>query len=222
VTTPAETWLASLARPLRPDELDVKQLLSAYGLAVPHSLRLAPTAPLPARMPSSEMVLKVCSAEILHKTEHQGVVLGLTAGSLPAALARLRERFPGEPLLLEEQIPLRGVECIVGALNDPEFGPVVMPGAGGVLAEIYRDATFRLAPCSEREARRMLDDLRIAPVFSGYRGMDHDGDALARLIAAVSTLVLDLGQRFEQLDLNPVTFCAGRWITLDAKLVLRP
>jgi len=165
-------------------------------------------------------VLKVCSPDILHKTEHGGVVLGVDAARLAAEVTAMRGRFPGQAILVEEQVRIQGSECIVGALVDEEFGPAVMVGAGGILTELYRDIAFRLAPCSVGEAHRMIAELKIAPLFKGFRGITLDAEGLARTIAAVADLTLDLGTSFSQLDLNPLGFVGDGWVTLDAKLVL--
>jgi len=79
---------------------------------------------------------------------------------------------------------------------------------------------FRLAPLADSEARRMLDELKIAPVFQGFRGLTLDADALARLVATLSRLIDDLGAAFGQLDVNPIVWNGRDWIVLDARLML--
>jgi succinyl-CoA synthetase beta subunit len=220
MTVFAAEWLHALGS-AAPDEHDVKALLRGYAIETPRGVRLAPGAPLPTLDFPAPYVVKVCSARVLHKTEHRGVVLRVGEAELAAALSAMRERFPGEAVIVEEQVTLDGTEIIVGALVDGELGPAVMVGAGGILTEIYRDVTFRLAPCPAEEARRMLQELRIAPLFSGFRGSTLDPKSLAELIARVGELTVDLGERFHQLDINPLAWVGGRWLALDAKLLLQ-
>jgi hypothetical protein len=227
-----DRWLASLRVPGRPDELEAKELLARYGIAVPAGRRLVPTdlaGPDPAEglepLPGSgtgPWVLKVCSPEILHKTEHGGVLAGLHRAELPAAVREMRGRFFGLDLLLEEQVRHAGIELIIGALDDPVLGPAIMVGAGGVLTELYRDVSFRLAPSSSAECRRMLGELTVSPVLRGYRGINADVGALASTVSRVGCIAVDLGAHFHQLDINPVVFAGDRWVALDAKVLLTP
>jgi succinyl-CoA synthetase beta subunit len=217
-----ETWLAALRVPERPDEIEAKQLLARYGIEVPAGRRLEPASalePLP-ESPAGAWILKVCSPEILHKTEAGAVLVGLSREELAAEVQALRERVPGTDLLVEEQVRYSGTELILGAVVDPALGPAVMVGAGGVLTELYRDVSFRLAPCSLEECRRMLGELTISPVLQGYRGIVMDAEALARAINRIGCIAFDLGERFRQLDVNPIVFAGGRWVALDAKIVL--
>lgn len=213
-------WLSRLENPARPDEYDVKRLLGQLGLRVPRGIRLAPGTAAVAPDFAGPYVAKVCTPKVVHKTDLNAVHLNLTLADLPEVLPRLNAAFPDAHLLVEEMIFFEGPEMIVGALVDPVLGPAVMAGAGGILTEIFQDATFRLAPLGEAEAERMLAELKIHPVFEGYRGLRADPGLLARLIATVSQMVTLLGPRFDQLDLNPVVWNAGRWFVLDAKLML--
>ncbi len=215
-------WLSGLTVAGRPDEYEVKRLLATLGLHVPESIRQrseTPDAPPPFDGP---YVLKVCSPGILHKTDVQGVLLNLDAESLKAAMRQLATAFPQTPLLVEQMAVSRGPEMIAGALVDRSLGPAVMVGAGGILTEIAPDVVFRLAPLDEKEAMRMLTELRVAPVFEGYRGLDLDAHALARLLVTVGRLAAVWGETFDQLDLNPIVWTGRTWMILDAKLVLNP
>jgi acetate---CoA ligase (ADP-forming) subunit beta len=217
-----DAWIENLAVPRRPDEFEVKALLSQTGVPVPRGLRLDPAAKVAVPDFPAPYVAKVCSADVLHKTDRGGVVLGLDAASLPGAVAKLRESFPGARVLVEEQLRIQGSELIVGGLVDANLGPAVMLGAGGILTELYRDVTFRLAPFGEAEARRMIEDLKISPLFEGFRGIRLPADELARTLVRVGELALELGPDFEQLDLNPLVFAGDRFVALDAKLILAP
>lgn len=216
-----DDWFAGLSAPGRPDEFEVKALLARCGIATPRGVRFAPGEPFAAPDFDGPYVAKVCSGEILHKTDQGGVVLHLDRATLPGAVDALRERFPGAGVLVEEMVRFSGTEFIVGALVDAAFGPAVMVGAGGILTELYRDVTFRLAPLDVTEAGRMLDELTVSPVLRGFRNLGLDREGLAETIAAVGELVVELGERFGQLDLNPLVYTGERWVALDGKLVLR-
>jgi acetyl-CoA synthetase (ADP-forming) len=213
-------WLARLKEPDRPDEFEVKGLLSRLGLRVPRGMRLAPGTPADVPEFPEPYAVKVCTPSVIHKTDLNGVHLNVTSADLADTLHHLQATFPEAHLLVEEMVSFEGPEMIVGGLVDPAFGAAVMVGAGGILTEIFQDVTFRLAPLEEDEAGRMLAELKIHPVFEGYRGLRADPVLLARLISAVSQMVDLLGPRFDQLDLNPVVWHSGDWIVLDAKLML--
>ena len=226
MTDATMAWLDHLAVPGKPDEYETKQLLALHALRVPRGLRISaePAAAAAGTMPrpgfDPPYVLKVCSAEILHKTDRGGVQFSVDPSTLPAAVQEMQGRFPGCDLLVEEQIKFSGNEFIVGAFRDPTFGPAIMAGAGGILTELYQDVAFRLVPCSAPEALRMLRELKVFPVLDGFRGMRMDAAALAEVIARVSGIVQDIGDIFSQLDINPIVFGPSGWTILDAKLVL--
>jgi len=218
-----ERWLAGFAPGSRPDEFEAKRLLADLGIAVPRGVRLGP-GDAPGRLPfSGPYVAKLCGADLAHKTEIGGVRLGLESETLAETVRELRDVSPGRSVLIEEEIRGdHGIELIVGGLVDPTFGPAVMVGIGGVLTELFQDAVFRLAPCSEGEALRMIEELRVAPLFHGYRGLALDAGGLASVIHRISELVPSLGDRFRELDVNPLVFANGRWVALDATIGLAP
>ena len=216
-----EQWRSELHIAERPDEYEVKGLLARLGLRIPRGIRLLPgTGEVIPDFPGP-YVAKVCTPDILHKTDCKGVHLNLASENLAAAISTLSRDFPQAAILVEQMVAFEGPELIAGGLVDSDFGPAVMVGAGGLLTEIVQDAAFRLAPLEEAEARRMLMELKIYPVFEGFRGLPLDASAMARLIVVVGRLVAALESRFDQLDLNPVVWAAGRWTILDAKLILR-
>jgi len=219
MNTILQKWRSGLAEPDRPDEYEVKCLLADIGLRVPPGIRLAPgECQVPPGFPGP-FVAKVCSPDVVHKTDLQGVYLNLGAAELAAALQELNSAFPGAGNLVEQMVPFDGPEMIVGSLVDPGFGPAIMVGAGGILTEIHQDVAFRLVPIGDAEACRMLAELKIYPVFRGYRGLRLDPASLAELLVIVSRLVDTLGSIFDQLDLNPIVWGPDGWTILDAKLV---
>lgn len=215
-----DKWRAGLRRADRPDEFEVKCLLAELGLRVPPGRRLAPGEICAAPGFAGPFVAKVCSPDVVHKTDLQGVHLNLGPEELPEALKNLKAAFPGACTLIEQMVTFDGPEMIAGGIVDPGFGPAVMVGAGGILTEIHQDVAFRLAPLDNFEAGRMLAELKIYPVFQGFRGLGLSPDDLAGLLVTVSRLVDALGPAFDQLDLNPIVWAREGWMILDAKLLL--
>lgn len=215
-------WRVSLSAAGRPDEWESKRLLAGSGIGVPRGALIQPGARPEAPDVPFPWVVKVCSADVLHKTDRGGVRLGVTQIDAPGAVEAMRRAFPDSAVLVEEMVRSQGVEIIVGALYDPSFGPAVMAGAGGILTELYKDVSFRLAPCSRDEARRMLEELTVYPALCGYRGLAADVEALAALVERIAGLATDLIGPGDQLDINPVVWAGERWVALDAKIVLAP
>ncbi|MFW5856924.1 MAG: acetate--CoA ligase family protein [Planctomycetota bacterium] len=233
----AAEWLAALPDPEGPTEADVKALLEEYGVATPRRMVVLPggrgepggdspaagadaaAGTLAPPFPGPYAV-KVVSPRILHKTEAKALRLGVSAEGVATVVSELQAAFPGEAVLIEEMVADAVVQVIVGALLDADLGPALMLGAGGIYTEIFDDVSFRLIPCSRTDIRAMMSELRSAPILQGYRGVEVDGDALIESLAAIAALVADLGDRFAELDVNPLVFAGGRWVALDAKLVV--
>ncbi len=218
-----ETWKKTIEVPGKPNEWEVKELVRGAGLPVPHDRLLKAEDSIPeGEVPGVEApyAVKLCSAEVLHKTDVGGVVLDVGTEELPGILSDLRGHFPGEHLLISSMVPVRGPEFILGALSDPVFGPAVMAGAGGILAELYKDVAFRLAPCTAEEAGRMLDELTVAPVLTGFRGSSMDLDGLKGIISLFSHLAEAATAEGAQLDINPLVWTGSEWLVLDGKAVL--
>jgi acyl-CoA synthetase (NDP forming) len=204
-------------------EHQVKDLLASFGIPVPPRVVLpAGSALPPGELPFPyPVVLKVSDPAILHKTEVGGVRLGIpTRSDLEREVAAMRARFPHLTLMVEAQQP-PGVEAIVGLLHDATFGPSLMVGLGGIFTEVYEDVAFRVVPIGEADAHDMIEQLRGARLFDGFRGMKASREALVSILLGVSRLGQELGDRIEQMDLNPVTVYAERAIAVDAKLRLR-
>ena len=212
-------WFKSLGDKKKPDEFDAKQLVKLYSIKVPPGKRLRPEDDLDIKDINPPYVLKVCSSDILHKTELQGVVLNNDRECVRENFKRLQNRFPNEDILVENQSTYMGPEFIIGIIRDPALGHAVMVGSGGVLTEIYKDTAFRLAPCSVNDAKDMIDELVLSPVFENFRGITLDKQKLARTISQVSRLAHDLGDQLSQLDINPIVFSGGDWIALDVKIL---
>lgn len=190
-----------------------KQCLAAYGIPVAKEVFIAAdaidaTTAIDLNFP---VAVKVESADIPHKTEAGAVALGLVdlASAKDAArrvLAAARSHSPQARIdgvvMAEMQT---GLEVIVGAVRDPYFGPVVMFGLGGITTELLKEVSYRFAPFDAHTAREMIEELRFAPLFKGYRGRPPlDIEALADLIARVSCLIADHADRIAEIDVNPV------------------
>jgi acyl-CoA synthetase (NDP forming) len=197
------------------DDTAAKELLAAYGLALPAETlaRSAAEAAAEAERIGFPVVLKVVSERIPHKTEAGGVELGVgSQAEARAAYERIRisaERFLGssdaiEGVLVQEQL-IGGVELIAGVKVDPEFGPFILVGTGGVAAELWRDVALRPAPVSVAVAREMIGELRGAPLLHGFRGAaPADVEAAAAAVSAISRLGADHASVVRELDVNPL------------------
>jgi acyl-CoA synthetase (NDP forming) len=172
------------------------------------------------------VALKVCSEEILHKTDQGGVILDIKdAGALKRSVREIQSRFKGTPhSLLVQKMASPGIELIVGARRDPVFGPVILAGIGGVFAEVFRDTALELAPLSIPRALAMLDRLRGAALLKGFRGqVPSDLRAVAGAITALSRLMVKLSDILE-IDINPIVVNAKGALAVDAlvRLTDRP
>ena len=224
----------SLALPARAlNELEAKQALAEAGVPVIEE-RLADTragAVEAAESLGCPVALKIASPDIPHKSEIGGVVLGLEdAGAVATAfddvMARARDSHPEARLdgVVVARMAPPGVETILGTSLDPVFGPVVMFGLGGVLVEVMRDVTLRVAPFDIDEAHRMIGEIRAAAVLDGVRGRPaSDTDALARALARLSRVAAANADTIESIDINPfVVLPAGQGaLALDALIVPR-
>ncbi len=221
-------WLSGLKVTGKPDEYEAKALLKDRGITVPRGHLYTPpeikalvqdSASPPSNL-SFPMIAKVCDPEIIHKTDRGGLELNLKQNNWVEKLQTLSGRFPGCNVLLEEMIPYEGNEFILGALIDPSFGPTLMCGAGGILTELYKDVSFRLIPLDKEEAERMLLELTVSEVLTGYRGSRLDLKELAEILSGIGELIVELGEQFNQLDINPIVFNGDKWVALDAVLLL--
>lgn len=173
------------------------------------------------------VVLKVVSPDVVHKFDVGGVVLNLDSEEEVRAayrriLENVRRNRPGARVvgvLVQEMAPA-STEVIVGALKDPQFGPALMFGLGGVFVEVLKDVTFRIAPVSEAEAREMIREVKAYPVLKGYRGMPAaDVDAIVGILLGVSRLVME-HEVVKELDLNPIMVYEKGAKVVDARIVL--
>jgi acetate---CoA ligase (ADP-forming) len=182
------------------------ELLGEYGIAAAAARQAggAASALAAAQSIGYPVVLKTAAPAITHKTEARGVILGLRdPAELAAAYAELSARLGPEVLVCETVPP--GTELALGIARDPDLGPLIVVGAGGVLVETLADRAVALPPVDAQTARQMIEELRIARLLAGVRGAPPaDLGAVARSVTGLSELALDLGGELEALDVNPL------------------
>lgn len=207
-------------------EYESKQVLAHYGVPVTREVRV--TTPEEAVAAAGEIgypvVMKACSPELMHKSEAGLVMVGLAdEGQLKKGYDTLKERLNDLPadMLVQEMIS-GNRELVVGMNRDPQFGPCVMLGLGGVMTEILKDAVFRMAPIDAIEAADMADQLRSGKILDAFRGQAAvDRESLYRCLVAVGQIGLD-HEAVQEIDINPVVITAeGKITAVDALVVLR-
>jgi acetyltransferase len=196
-------------------ELEGRRLLAAYDIPGPQETLAGTEA---AAVEAAEeigypVVLKVVSPDIQHKTEIGGVRVGLedaqsVASAYREVMEAARQLHPEarlEGVLIQEMISPSAVEVIVGLLQDPDFGPVILFGSGGILVELLQDSSLRLPPLHREEALEMIHETRGACLLQGFRGSPPaDTDGLADALVRFSQLAADLGALISVLEVNPL------------------
>jgi len=210
-------------------EVESKQLLEEAGVPTAHA-RLAASrdaAVEAAREIGLPVVLKIVSPQITHKTDVGGVKLNLkspeeVAAAFDEIMAAARRAAPDATIegVSVQQMAPPGTEIIVGVSTDPQFGPVLMFGLGGILVEVLKDVSFRIIPIVARDARQMIHEIKGFPLLEGYRGQDPaDLSALESLLLRVSEFV-EQHPEVSELDLNPVFAYKDGALAVDARIVL--
>jgi len=172
---------------------------------------------------------KILSADIAHKTEVGGVALGIASGNeydqrvrallASVAVAQPTARIEG---IIVQRMESGLAEVIVGYRHDALVGPLVLVGAGGTLAEIYKDYTLRLAPVDEEEAVVMIEEVKGLATLRGYRGLPRgDLGALGKAVVAVSRLALVKGQPVAEAEINPLIVKREGVVAVDGRVVMK-
>ncbi len=210
-------------------EVEAKDLLAEAGIPVARAI-LAKGQKASVEAAESvgyPVVMKIVSPDIAHKSDVGGVTLGLKdAKSVRKAykemLARVAEAAPNAKIAgvaIQNMAP-QGIEVIVGATTDPQFGPVMMFGLGGVFVEVLKDVAFRIVPLEARDASQMVREIKGLPILQGARGAQPaDLPALEALIVQVSQFVA-AHPDIAELDLNPVFAYPDGALAVDARIVL--
>jgi acyl-CoA synthetase (NDP forming) len=218
-----EPWVARLSSGEPFDELEGLALLADYGVPVVEGVRAdtLEDAIAAAERIGFPVALKTAAPGVQHKSDVGGVKLGIDdAPSLEDAYGDL-ERELGPQVTVSKMAP-PGVEIALGIVRDPQFGPLVLVGAGGVLVEVLSDRRLAMPPLNEARARAMVNRLEIRPLLDGVRGRPPaDVEALTRAIVALSWLAHDLGEHLEALDANPIICGPDGCVGVDALVIPR-
>ncbi len=211
------------------NEAESKAVLTAFGIPIAKEVLVPSGADAAAATKglNAPFAVKIVSRDIAHKTEAGGVKLGVAREDLADAVrtvtANAAKAVPGakiDGVLVSEMA--RGIEALIGVIVDESFGPVVALGLGGVLTEVLKDVTYRIAPFDIDTAREMIADLRGAKLFDGYRGQPAaDKEALASTLVAASQMAAALAPRLKELDINPVFVGPSGVVAADALVVLK-
>jgi acetate---CoA ligase (ADP-forming) subunit beta len=210
-------------------EPEAKTICSEYGITVTE-FKVAKSekqAVAIAEKSGFPVVLKVISPDIIHKSDVGGVMVNLKNKEEVisayrkilenAKVAKSDARIVG---VLVEEMAKQATEVIIGAVKDPQFGPTLMFGLGGIFVELLKDVTFRVAPISEAEAAEMIVGVRAFPLLNGYRNSPPvDVKSIVNLLVNVSKLVMEHPE-IKELDLNPVMAYPDGAKTVDARIIL--
>ena len=210
-------------------ETEAKMVCIEYGIPVTkfELARSEEEATKFAKAVGFPIVLKIVSPDIIHKSDVGGVIVGLkNADDVRQGYNRIlqnvkkhnpRARIVG--VLVQEMAPA-STEVIVGAIKDPQFGPAIMFGLGGVFVEVLKDVTFRVAPITQDDACEMIGEVKAYPLLKGYRNTPPvDIDAITKILLNTSRLVTD-HMEIKELDLNPVIVYEKGAKTVDARIIL--
>ncbi|MDY6835889.1 MAG: acetate--CoA ligase family protein [Chloroflexota bacterium] len=210
-------------------EMESKELLGQAGINVTKT-KLA-KSPQEAASMSKEMgypvVLKIASPDIIHKSDIGGVKVGLeneeqVEKAYQEIMAAAKDKEPNANIegITVQQMAKPGVEVIIGMSKDPQFGPVIMFGLGGILVEILKDVSFRIVPLIRRDAQEMIKEVKGYPLLEGYRGQEPANiTILEDMILKVSEFA-DKHPEVKELDLNPIFAYKDGAIAVDARVVL--
>ncbi len=206
-----------------------KSILKAYGVKVPPYalVKSADEAVKAAKKIGYPLVMKIVSPQILHKTDVGGVKVGLdndadvrkTFKDMYGRLSK-KKGVQVKGVLLEKMVP-KGIELIVGLQVDPQFGPVIMAGLGGVMTEVFKDVAWRMLPITTADAKSMIDELKSSKMFKGFRGSPPvDMNMLAKALVQIGKLGVDNATHVNSIDFNPVMVYPKSYYVVDAKIIL--
>lgn len=211
------------------NEVEAKRLLKDAGIPVIEA-RLAGTkreAISISKEIGFPVALKVISPDIIHKSDAGGVKLGLenaarVGGAYSEMMTSIKKKMPGVKIdgVSVQKMAAPGVELIIGMSKDPQFGPVIMFGLGGILVEVLKDVSFRLVPLSNLDAAEMVREVKGYALLQGYRGQKPvDISRLEDLIVQVSDFI-EQNPRIKELDLNPLIADGENIVAADARIIM--
>jgi 3-hydroxypropionyl-CoA synthetase (ADP-forming) len=208
-------------------EETAKGILSEYDISVPEFalVKDVESAVTEARKLGFPLVAKIVSPQILHKTDVGGVKIGLkdeesVKNAFNDMYDRLSKDYDVKGVLLEKMVP-KGVEMIVGLQNDPQFGPVMMVGLGGIFTELFKDVSFRVLPLTKQDTLEMIEELQGKMLLKGYRGSEPINiDILTNALLNIGKLGYDISPYYDSIDFNPVIVYPDSYYVADAKIIL--
>ena len=203
-------------------EKEVKDLLKEYGIKTTEYKVVNKEEDLKNIDLKFPVALKVCSGKILHKTDVGGVKLGIKdKDELLSEFKKFKKKFPKENLLVD-QMEEKGVEVIIGLVQDATFGLTIMVGVGGIYTELYKDVSFRVIPLIDKKsAEEMLNEIKGKKLLEGFRNIKADKEQVINLLMKVSKIGKELMDHIDQMDLNPVFVYEDDYCVVDAKLILK-
>jgi acetyl-CoA synthetase (ADP-forming) len=210
-------------------EIEAKELLGKAGIPVVESVLVHSKveASATAEKLGYPVVMKIVSPEVLHKTDIGGVILGIKNKSQVASAYRrlvsltssLTSNYTATGIAVQKMAP-PGTEVIIGMSKDPQFGPVIMFGLGGILVELLKDVSFRIVPLTSKDAGEMIREVKGFPLLNGFRGRPGvDIHVLEDILLKVSRFAEETPE-IKELDLNPVIAYPDGAIAVDARIIL--
>ena len=210
-------------------EIESKQILKEAGIDST-VIRLAKTRDEAISLSKEigfPVVLKIVSPDVLHKTDAGGVKLGLddeeaVGKAFDEIISAIKKNEPNANIhgVSVQNMARPGVEVIIGMSKDPQFGPVLMFGLGGILVEVLKDVSFRIVPLTKRDAREMIKEIKGYPILEGYRGQEPSNVAvLEDYLLKVSDYV-DGRPEIKELDINPIFAYSDGAVAVDARVIL--
>ena len=210
-------------------ETEAKTICMEYGIPVT-KFKLAKSEQEAMRFANEigyPVVLKIASPDIIHKFDVGGVILNLkkqaeVKDAYNKILANIKRHKSDAKIvgMVVQEMATPSIEVIVGATKDPQFGPALMFGLGGIFVEVLKDVTFRIAPITEEDAREMITEVKAYPILKGYRGQPPvDIEAIVKILLNTSKLVME-HQEIKELDLNPIMVYEKGAKTVDARIIL--
>jgi len=205
-------------------EYESKQVLASYGLPVTNE-KLAKTHEELIKAAADigyPLVIKACSADIAHKTEKGLIRVDIRNDeeALTAFEEIVASMNGAEKTVLVQQMIKGQRELVVGLTRDPQFGPCVMFGLGGIFTEILKDSAFRVAPLEKRDALDMMQEIKSRKILDAVRGLESvDRDLLADILIKVGQIGIE-NENIKEIDINPVIISKGKPVAVDALVVL--
>jgi len=210
-------------------EFESKRILRQAGIPVVET-RLAKTqkeAVSLSRKMGFPVVLKISSPEVIHKSDSGGVKLSLNnAAEVKRAydeiLKKVKKLYPEAAVhgISVQKMVRPGTEVIIGTSKDPQFGPVIMFGLGGIFVELLKDVSFRVIPVKGKDAQEMIQEIKGYPLLKGYRGKEPASlTALVEIILKISKFI-EQNSQVKELDLNPIFAYRDKAVAVDARIIL--